>query len=205
MDGAESQRVEWVEAGEFERQSKERVVSLRFHSSGRVLACHTADRTVEFFRVNDAKEAKKRQKKRLRKAQQKAEGKEEADAAAAADAEGARVASDEFSTIGVLRETHKIKHFAFGAEDWQLLLSLTNNTLVTYQLDKNKLKKTNPQLFKKGVTISLPGHRSDVRALAVSSDDQLLVSGSSGACLSYLWISIRNVSLSLVSPVSQRK
>ena len=169
----QEQRTEWIEAGEFDRQSKERVVSLRFHHSGRVLACHTADRTVEFFRINDPKEVKKRQKKRVRKAQKNAEEGTTVDAKTV-------VAADEFSTLGVLRESHKIKAFAFGEADWQILLSLSNNTLATYHLDKAKLKRSNPNLFKKQVAIALPGHRSDVRALALSSDDQLLASGSSG-------------------------
>ena len=151
-------------------------MSLRFHHSGRVLACHTADRTVEFFRVNDPKQVKKRQKKRVRKAQKNAEEGTEI-------AAHATTAGDEFSTLGVLRESHKIKAFAFGEADWQLLLSLSNNTLVTYLLDKTSLKLSNPNLFEKSATIAIPGHRSDVRALALSSDDQLLASGSSGMLL----------------------
>lgn len=177
----QSKRLEWVAAGEFERQSKERVVSLCFHHSGRVLACHTADRMVEFFRVNDAKEARKRQKKRLRRAQKSAE--ENGTTEGEAKDKDAAIASDQFSSIGLLRESHKIKAMAFSVEDWQVLLALSNNTIVSYVVDKTLLKASNASLFKKAVTIALPGHRSDVRALALSSDDSLLASGSSGMCI----------------------
>ena len=63
----------------------------------------------------------------------------------------------------------------------QLLASLSNNALEVYNLPPPASSKAPAVEPVKMLTLDLPGHRSDVRCLAVSSDDQLIASASHGS------------------------
>lgn len=61
----------------------------------------------------------------------------------------------------------------------QILLSLSSNSLEVYKLPA---APSTPDLISiKQYTLDLPGHRTDVRALAVSSDDTLIASAANGS------------------------
>ena len=62
----------------------------------------------------------------------------------------------------------------------QILTSLANNSLEVYNLPPPASSKAPAVEPIKLLTLDLPGHRSDVRCLAVSSDDQLIASASHG-------------------------
>lgn len=74
----------------------------------------------------------------------------------------------------------------------QLLLALNNNALETYLLpsptrqSKSKAKVSDESQGSgsgepvKTHSIELPGHRNDIRALAISSDDAVIASAASG-------------------------
>jgi WD40 repeat protein len=57
----------------------------------------------------------------------------------------------------------------------KVLVSLNNNQLEMYDLGDKEANKS--------IVLALPGHRSDIRALSLSSDDTLLASASSGTLL----------------------
>ena len=176
--------------GTVARQSTERAATVVFLPGGHFLACQSLDKTVELFRVMDAQEAmRKRQKKATKKAKKDADS-------AAADAEPAsEPAAAELSAADLLVPFHTVR--AAGAKvrsidvaanadasSFELLLALANNTIEVHTFV--------PGLRIKGAasaagsapstalqyTVEAPGHSSDVRTLALSSDDQLLCSGS---------------------------
>ena len=59
-----------------------------------------------------------------------------------------------------------------------LLLSLGNNQVEQHDIFVKQSKKSEEEPSRRSGGIHLPGHRADVRAVALSSDDELLLSAS---------------------------
>lgn len=163
--------------GSVAREAKERVMELKLSPSGGLLACQSNDRRAEFYMVFDEQESNKRRKKRIRRVLKKRE-KRAADLAAgrpaAADADPPPphfAGSDELVAVYQIRAKHKVRALDFAPYSPQVLLSLYNNSVEVYDLSQDGSKLT--------TQINLPGHESDVRALALSSDDNVLLSASS--------------------------
>ncbi|TYZ65719.1 hypothetical protein PybrP1_006267 [[Pythium] brassicae (nom. inval.)] len=100
------------------------------------------------------------------------------------DDEQENAATDEFELLCVVRSAHKIKSFAFSPDvakdgSTSLLAGLQNNSIETYTLAPGAADAD--ARCAKAHAITLSGHRSDVRAVAISSDDQLLLSLSNSA------------------------
>ena len=108
--------------------------------------------------------------------------------------EGAEVKWEERVAVWtVVRTNAKIKSFDLAEEysqksGVQMLVQLSNNSLETYSIplptpSARKASKlpdgTTPQPTKTHA-LELQGHRQDIRALSLSSDDQLIASASSG-------------------------
>eukprot|EP00887_Chlorella_sp_A99_P006380 scaffold3.g6380.t1 len=188
-----------------------------------LLTCQAAGKVVEVFRVRGDAEARRRLKRRLKRKREKHKGSEGGgeggvDGGGGGAAEDERLAaSDELEPVAALRSKHKVRSFAVvpagapgsrgtrqrGAA--QLVLSLANNSLEVWEVGPaggagagagaaggaegggggNEADKVQ--------TIDGGGHRSDVRAVALSSDDSMCLSASSssvkvwnprtGACL----------------------
>src|SRR5690606_14201289 len=85
------------------------------------------------------------------------------------------------------RTTGKVRSVAWalssGTKDLQLLVGGTNNLLETYTIvGKDKLKsKGDAPDYNKALAVELPGHRTDIRALPISSDDKMLASAANGS------------------------
>lgn len=161
--------------GDISRQSDDRVSNVRFNNSGNLLACQVAGKTVEFYQVLNDTEAKRKAKRRVNRKKEK--GKENG---TVLDTTVDIIASDVFKLLHVLRASKKITSISFspttvtkGSHLATLTLSLNNNMLETYLVEGSKSSKMQ--------TIELQGHRSDVRSLALSSDDTLLLSTSHNA------------------------
>ncbi|KAJ6811147.1 WD repeat-containing protein 3 [Iris pallida] len=172
--------------GEIQRQNKDRMVTTRFNNSGSLLACQSAGKTVEIYRVLDDAEAKKKAKRRVHRKKEKVLAK----STAKGEENGARkenldsqnptvVVSDVFKLLQTLRASKKIRSISFSPVVLTkrtlatLSLSLHNNMLETYSIEDNKISKTH--------SIELQGHRSDVRSVTLSSDSTLLLSTSHNA------------------------
>ncbi|GIL45803.1 hypothetical protein Vafri_2953 [Volvox africanus] len=189
--------------------SHERVAMLRFSSDGEWLGVQGAGKGLALFRVRDEDEAtrklKRRRSRRKEKAAKKAAEKAKKAAAAAAtkkvaeeegdDDEGqdgerpegeddTLKASDELEAAQlVTSKVAKIRAFCFAPPAaklppgvaCRLALSLSNNCIEVLNINS----ETNS--YDTASRIDLAGHRSDVRALALSSDDMSLLTASSAA------------------------
>jgi len=60
------------------------------------------------------------------------------------------------------------------------MLALSTNAVEVYQIPEPVKTKEEPQEATKIYSVDLPGHRTEVRSLAVSSDDAILASASNG-------------------------
>lgn len=169
--------------GEIQRQSKDRVATVRFNKPGNLLACQHAGKTVEIFRVLDESESKRKAKRRINRKEKKilkggVVPDETGDANVGIQEESKNpviTVLDVFKLLQTLRAGKKICSIAFCPVASKgslatLALSLNNNSLEFYAIESDTTTKTS--------SIELQGHRSDVRSVTLSSDNTLLMSTS---------------------------
>lgn len=169
------------------------VSQLEFHPTLPVILAQTSDRTTAVLRLRSEEEVaakRARRKKRDReKSKKKGVTEEEADVNSPANDEIKW--EDRVTTWCVVKANAKVKSFSLSADDGSaknmgLLLALANNSLESFTVPspagsrKSKLADGSAPEPVKVHSVGLPGHRQDVRALAVSSDDQILASAASG-------------------------
>ncbi|KAH9966134.1 WD-repeat-containing protein [Russula dissimulans] len=168
--------------------SPNRVSQIAFHSILPYLFVQSHDRSVEVFRVRTDDEIRKKNARRKKRADAKAamgKGEKVDDTPANGDAEKAELA-DLFTPYLIVRATGKIKSFALPPEvptknTVQIFFSLSNNALEVYNVPRYTKSKENPQESARLYSLDIPGHRTDVRTLSLSSDDTLLASASNGS------------------------
>lgn len=156
-----------VEQGTFSKQSHARTHLLAFH--GRQLMVQNADKTIELFRFRASEEITKGSAKRTKRLRDKGYSEEEISELLTEQAIAMLVAP---STI--LRAAGKVKAATWLALGL-VLLSLQNSLEFWLVEAVNKevvLAKTH--------TVELPGHRTDVRAVDILSDGQMVVLASQG-------------------------
>ncbi|GFP85559.1 uncharacterized WD repeat-containing protein c3d6.12 [Phtheirospermum japonicum] len=172
--------------GDIQRQSKDRVSTVRFSKSGNLLACQVAGTTVEIFRVLDESESRRKAKRRIhRKEKKTSKGKTETTENGNMNVEVVEEGSeflvtvpDIFKPLHVIRAKKKISSICFCPKTPKsslatLALSLNNNLLEIYSIESASATKSS--------SIELHGHRSDVRSVTLSSDNTLLMSTSHSA------------------------
>ncbi|KAI0375739.1 WD-repeat-containing protein [Pilatotrama ljubarskyi] len=175
--------------------SSHRVSQISFHPHKPYLAVQSHDKSVEVFRIRTEDEIKKKQARRRRRAKEKElekKGKKKAeDADTHMDAEHDEKdvdLADLFTPYLVVRASGKIRSFDFGDEEaaaakgnTQLFVALSNNALEVYSIPPPTKTKDAPPEAARVFSVDLPGHRTDVRTLCLSSDDALLASASNGS------------------------
>lgn len=186
------------ERGILYRQGKDRTLGVTFHPHESYIAAHGSEKAVELWRIRSEKEVQKslaRKRKRRR---------ENALATTAQDAnlDGETLSADEIikdvSSADIkevvipfvtVRTSGKIRSIAWAAgkakRSIQLLVATTNNQLELYNITtrpKEKLSRLDePPDYNRPFSIDMPGHRTDVRSLALSSDDRMLASACNGS------------------------
>ncbi|KAH9114418.1 hypothetical protein AeMF1_011499 [Aphanomyces euteiches] len=170
--------------GTIPRQANDRAMQVQYNAQGTLIGCQGAGKTLELFRVRSADEQKKKAQRRLKRAREKARKKDGAvPEAPEDDQDNENPIADEVEALCVVRCSAKIRSFAFSPDTARdgttsLLISLHNNTVESYTIVPHA--ETPDGRYSKVHTLALPGHRSDVRAVSLSSDDQLILSVSSG-------------------------
>ena len=176
-----------LKQGTIYRQSKDRAQTVAFHPRGEYVAVHGAEKAVEIFRIRSTDEVQKSlaRKRRRRKEKAAAAGETLEDDA---DMEGGAADVNEvFVQHVIVRTGGKVRSVAWTTTRQQksieLILSTTNNQLEYYNItSKEKSKKTTSEApdYNRSLSVDMPGHRTDIRALALSSDDRMLASASAG-------------------------
>lgn len=143
--------------GHVDRSSKERVASLMVDYDDTYLACHSGGSTVEFFAIRNREDMKKLLKKRQKKMN---------------EGETAEVtAVDYLLSKRVYKSKFKISSFDFypkSSDSLRFLLGYTDNSV-------GQLKLTESLEIESEATVDHQGHRSDIRTIAVSSDDSMIL------------------------------
>jgi U3 small nucleolar RNA-associated protein 12 len=192
-DDAESRYLH--DRGLIQRQSKDKALEVSFHPRLDYFAVHGSAKAVEIWRIRSEDEVRKslvRKRKRRREKQASESRAADADAAGSDekvdDISNAETA-DFFVSYVTVRTGGKVRSIDWmrgkDSKHIQFLVATTNNQLEVYKADtKDKSKKTKSDElpdYMRPLSVELPGHRADVRSLALSSDDRMLASASNGS------------------------
>lgn len=172
-----------------------RVSQILFHPSEPYLAVHSHERSIEVFRIRTEDEIRKKHARRRKREKEKKREKEMVtmaepnDMADEDDAKLDEVALiDLFTPYLVVRANAKVRSFDFGTKGTgphkssvQVFLALSSNALEVYDIPSPTKSKSEMPEASRTYVLDLPGHRNDVRTLCLSSDDELLASGSNGS------------------------
>lgn len=185
--GADGRRI-LNERGTFYRHGKDRTLGIRFHPRSDYVGFHGSDKSVEVWRIRSQSEVQKslaRKKKRRKEKEARSEetGPEE-DNDKSEDVSAAPV-SEVFVQHVIVRTGGKVRSF-----DWMtnkssglnLLAATTNNQLEAYSIvpaNKKTADSEDPD-YTRILAVDIPGHRTDIRSIALSSDDRMLASASNG-------------------------
>ncbi|EEY18613.1 DOM34-interacting protein [Verticillium alfalfae VaMs.102] len=176
-----------------EEDSKDRATEVVFHPKRDYFAVHGSEKSTEVWRIRSEAEVKKslaRKKKRRREKAKdgKTEDEEMGDAADAADDLSGAEASDYFVQYVIVRTGGKVRSVDWavgsGSKSIQLVVGTTNNQLEYYSIptkDSGKARKEDTPDYTRSLSVDLPGHRTDVRSVSLSSDDKMLASASNGS------------------------
>ncbi|KAL8987224.1 MAG: hypothetical protein Q9177_003542, partial [Variospora cf. flavescens] len=184
------------ERGFLYRHGKDRTIGVSFHPRGKYIAAHGSEKAIELWRIRSESEVqktlarkRKRRREKLLAAQDGAlkdglmNGDDVSENLAAADV------MDVIVPYVIVRTGGKVRSVDWGrgrsSKVINLLSANTNNELELYsistnQSDKKKMSEEPPD-YSRTYAVDLPGHRTDVRSVALSSDDRMLASSSNGS------------------------
>lgn len=191
-DQAKQQKI-LKDRGSFYRHGRDRTIGISFHPRLNFIAAHGAEKSIEVWRIRSGSEIQKSlARKRKRKREKLAEGNGDT----VMDDDGGEKAIDISSALitevfvpyVILRTSGKIRSMDWAGgktgKSISVLAATTNNQIETYTInvkDKAKAKDGEQPEYARSLSVDMPGHRSDIRCLALSSDDRMLASASHGS------------------------
>jgi U3 small nucleolar RNA-associated protein 12 len=172
------------------RQGKDRTQGISFYAKSNYIALHGADKAVEIWRIRSEEEVRKGLVRKRKRKREKAknltdgEAQEEAEAEEKVNVTDAEV-GDIFVPYVTVRTAGKVRSVAWmqvrGTKKLQLMVGTNNNLIDVFEIpQRSKSKSEEAPDYNRTLSVELSGHRNDVRALALSSDDRMLASASSG-------------------------
>ncbi|KAH7123859.1 hypothetical protein B0J11DRAFT_530080 [Dendryphion nanum] len=175
------------ERGTLYRNGKDRILGIAFHSKSDYIAVHGSEKSVELWRMRSDSEVQKSLARKRRRRREKAKNDEKEPEAEAVD--DVNVADAEISEVFVpyvtVRTAGKVRSVSWmnvkGSKKLRLLVGTSNNLIDVYEVpQKGKTKSDEQPDYTRTYSVELSGHRNDIRSLALSSDDRMLASASSG-------------------------
>ncbi|KAL3424794.1 WD domain-containing protein [Phlyctema vagabunda] len=182
--------------GVLHRQGKDRALEVAFHPRLDYFAVHGSEKSIELWRIRTVDEVKKglarKRKRRREKLGTLSELPESTMEQQDLDEKMEDVSSAEISDFFVpyltVRTSGRVRSFDWvrnrGTKAMQILVATTNNQLEVYNVPtKEKSKKSKSEDlpdYTRTLAVDLPGHRADIRAICLSSDDRMLASASNG-------------------------
>jgi U3 small nucleolar RNA-associated protein 12 len=172
------------------RQGKDRTQGISFYAKSNYIALHGAEKAVEIWRIRSEEEVRKGLVRKRKRKREKAknltdgEAQEEAEAEEKVNVTDAEV-GDIFVPYVTVRTAGKVRSVAWmqvrGTKKLQLMVGTNNNLIDVFEIpQRSKSKSEEAPDYNRTLSVELSGHRNDVRALALSSDDRMLASASSG-------------------------
>lgn len=187
--GAEKKGNVLTSKGVFQRQGKDRTIGVAFHPQQDFIGVHGSEKAVELWRIRGADEVRRHMQRRRRRKREKAAASGETVASEGEESLGAPEVTDVFVPYVVVRTGGKLRSVSWmtgpsksGRKPLQILAATTNNLLETYsvaQRQPNASEREAPE-YSRSLAVDMPGHRTDIRTLALASDDRMLASASNG-------------------------
>lgn len=186
------------ERGVLYRHGKDRTLSVSFHPRGSYIAAHGSEKAVELWRIRSegevqktlARKRKRRKEKIMAAAGQDSKGNEEVTRGEtiSEDLSSAHI-TDIIVPYVIVRTAGKVRSICWtgrrSGKSLQLLAATTNNQLELYSVTTKQKEKSSrseePPDYTRSFSVDMPGHRTDVRSLALSSDDRMLASACNGS------------------------
>lgn len=181
--------------GTLHRQGKERTVDVCFHPEADYFTVHGIEKAVEIWRIRSQEEVLRSLARKRKRRREKATAAGEDNGHAEMDAnkaeEGDAVVpqiTDVFVPYTIVRPGGKVRSVDWisnrSRKSLHLLTALTNNMLEVYEVptrENTKKSNSDEQIdCVRTFSVDMPGHRTDIRSLALSSDDRMLTSASNG-------------------------
>ncbi|KAI9753646.1 MAG: Protein transport protein S9 plasma membrane t-SNARE [Chaenotheca gracillima] len=182
------------------RQGKDRALGLSFHPKAAFIAVHGSEKAVEIWRIRSEGEVKKSLSRKRKRRREKEKGKHASEPQVQETEQTGDVAEEEediasaevneiFVPYVILRTGGKVRGFDWAggrvSKALQVIIATTNNQLELYNFEaKEKAKKPKrdePPDYSRTFAVEMPGHRTDIRSLSLSSDDRMLASASNGS------------------------
>jgi U3 small nucleolar RNA-associated protein 12 len=172
------------------RQGKDRTQGIAFYARSDYIAVHGAEKAVEIWRIRSEDEVRKSLARKRRRKREKAKSEVNGDEPENDEADDkVNIADADISEVIVpyvtVRTAGKVRSVSWmhtrKSKRLQLLVGTNNNLIDIYEIpQKGKSKTEETPDYNRTLSVELAGHRNDVRALALSSDDRMLASASSG-------------------------
>ena len=175
-------------SGILHRHGKDRTIGISFHPKQDYVAVHGSEKAVELWRIRSPDAVHRHMQRKRRRRREKAAATGEALLPDTEDVVGASDVSDVFVPYVIVRTGGKVRSAAWiigggnSSKQVQLLAATTNNQLESYivsDAQKSSASREAPD-YSRALAVELPGHRTDIRTLALSSDDRMLASASAG-------------------------
>jgi U3 small nucleolar RNA-associated protein 12 len=168
------------EFGIFQKQSKNRVIDIKFDSLNQLLILANADKTVELFRLRTIQEIQKATVKRTKRLLEKGLTQEEINESL--ENSKINMLISPFTIIFTESKINNICLINSNSKDLNLLINNSNNTLNYWniKLPENikKHNNINDKISFLRYSVERPGHRNDIRSVDINDDDSLLYTGS---------------------------
>lgn len=181
------------ERGTLYRQGGDRPLAVHFHSRRDLIAVHGSDKSIELLRIRSENEVRKALTRKRKRRKEKAGGAANADSGLDVADEpqdlddiSTATAADIFVPYLIIRTGGKVRSMAWvggkAGKSIQILVATSNNQLELFDVtasDKTKTAET-PE-YSRTLSVDMPGHRTDIRCVALSSDDRMLATASHGS------------------------
>ena len=181
------------EQGVLRRHAADKTLNISVSSVGGYIAANGAEKAIEIWRIRSEAELQRHMARKRRRRRDKTTGNangEQLDGDVhPQDDDDTRVeVNDAIVPYVILRTAGRVKSFDWSsvqsAKQLQLLVSTTNNLLETYDITPQKKdrdsKSTEQPDYLRAYAVEIPGHRTDIRTIALSFDDTMLASASNG-------------------------
>ncbi|KAI9931525.1 hypothetical protein ASPWEDRAFT_151247 [Aspergillus wentii DTO 134E9] len=188
--GADDRRI-LTNRGTFYRNGKDRTIGISFHPRSDYVGFHGSEKSVEIWRIRSETEVQKSlARKRRRRKEKDAQRAEKEGAVAEVDNDkpedvSSAPVTEVFVSHVIVRTGGKVRSFDWirtkSSGNIQLIAATTNNQLEAYSVVTAGKKDEEDSDYTRSLAVDIPGHRTDIRSIALSSDDRMLASASNGS------------------------
>lgn len=154
-----------------------RTVELQASEEGTHIGYYNASKAFLLYAIRPLHESVKKMKRRVHRRKEKG-----------GEAVSSVQCTDALELVSTVSTSHKVSSFDFGrtlaaSDEVEVLFGLNNNSMQVYKFGRSNGKKEesggaveNTGSYEKTLSIALAGHRSDVRALCLTSTDDMVLS-----------------------------